>query len=79
MTELCATRMVDYANRAYLMENGHVLTAIDLTYVNDDEAKRQATSLGNGRDIELWQGDRRITLLRSRRKVLAGAVSDERR
>jgi hypothetical protein len=65
--------------RAYLMENGHVLTAIDLTYENDDEAKRQAAGLGNGRDIELWQGDRRITLLRSRRKVLAGAVSDERR
>jgi hypothetical protein len=50
--------------RAYLMENEHVLTAIDLPYVNDDEAERQVASLGIGRDIELWQGDRRITLLR---------------
>ena len=61
--------------RAYLMENGHVWTAIDLTCVNDDDAKRQAASLGNGRDIELWQGDRKIALLRSRRKVLAGTFS----
>jgi hypothetical protein len=61
--------------RAYLMENGHVWTAIDLTCVNDDDAMRQAAALGNGRDIELWQGDRRVTLLRSRTKVLAETFS----
>jgi hypothetical protein len=51
--------------RAYLLENGHVWTAIDLTCADDDDAKRQAAALANGRDIELWQGDRRITLLRA--------------
>ena len=61
--------------RAYLLENGHVWTAVDLTCVSDDDAKRQAAGLGNGRDVELWQGDRRVALLKSRRKVLAGAFS----
>lgn len=45
--------------RAYLMENGHVWTAIDLTCVNDDDAKRQAANLSSGHDVELWQGDRK--------------------
>jgi hypothetical protein len=44
--------------RAYLIENGHVWTAIDLTCVNDDDAKRQAANLSSGHDVELWQGDR---------------------
>jgi hypothetical protein len=61
--------------RAYWMENGHVLTSIDLTCVNDDDAKRQAANLSNGHDVELWQGDRRVTLLRLQRRVLAGTFS----
>jgi hypothetical protein len=61
--------------RAYLLENGHTYVAIDLTCVDDGDAKRQAAALGNGRDIELWQGDRRIALLRSRRQVLAETFS----
>ena len=60
--------------RAYLMENGHVWTAIDLTCVNDDDAKRQAANLSSGHDVELWQGDRRVTLLRLRRKSSAYSV-----
>ena len=47
--------------RAYLLENEHVCAAIDLTSV-DDDAKQQAANLSNGRDIELWQGDRRVSL-----------------
>jgi hypothetical protein len=61
--------------RAYLLENGHTYAAIDLTCVDDDDAKRQTANLSNGRDVELWQGDRRIALLGSRRKVLAGSHS----
>ena len=60
--------------RAYLMENGHVWTAIDPTCVNDDEAKRQAANLSSGNDVELWQDDRRVTLLRLRRKSSAYSV-----
>lgn len=60
--------------RAYWMENGHVLTAIDLTCVNDDDAKRQAANLSSGHDVELWQADRRVTLLRLRRRNSAYSV-----
>ena len=55
--------------RAYLMENGRVYVAIDLTCTDDDDAKRQTASLSNGRDIEVWEGDRRVALLRSRKKA----------
>jgi hypothetical protein len=61
--------------RAYLLENGHTYAAIDLTCVDDDDAKRQSLNLSHGRDVEVWQGDRRITLLRSRRNVLAETFS----
>lgn len=66
--------------RAYWMENGHVLTAIDIACLNDDDAKQQAANLSSGHDVELWQGDRRVTLLRLRRKVLVGTFpADEDR
>jgi hypothetical protein len=55
--------------RAYLMENGHVWTAIDLTCDDDDDAKRQTASLPSGRDVELWQGDRKVALLRLRKRA----------
>jgi hypothetical protein len=55
--------------RAYLMENGHVWTAIDLNCVDDDDAKRQIAKLPSGRDVELWEGDRRVALLRLRKRA----------
>ena len=54
--------------RAYLIENGRVYVAIDLTCTDDDDAKRQTANLSNGHDIEVWEGDRRVALLRSRRE-----------
>jgi hypothetical protein len=51
--------------RAYLMENGQTYAAIDLTCVDDDDAKQQTANLSNGRDVEVWQGKRRVGLLRS--------------
>ncbi len=51
--------------RAYLMEKGRVWTAIDLSCVDDDDAKRQVESLLDGRDIELWLHDRRVAVLKS--------------
>jgi hypothetical protein len=50
------------------MDNGRVYVAIDLTCTDDDDAKRQTTNLSNGHEIEVWEGDRRVTLLRSRRE-----------
>jgi hypothetical protein len=35
--------------RAYLMENGQTYAAIDLTCVDDDDAKQQTANLSNGR------------------------------
>jgi hypothetical protein len=56
--------------RAYLMENGHVWTAVDLSCADDDDAKQQTESLLDERDIELWQGDRRVAVLdRMRRGI----------
>lgn len=48
---------------AYLMEQGHVWTAVDLYCTDDADARGKAESLLNGRDVELWQRDRRIALL----------------
>jgi hypothetical protein len=56
--------------RAYLLESGHVSTAIDLTCADDEDAKRQTAFLSNGRDTELWQGDRRVAHFRTRKRVL---------
>jgi hypothetical protein len=50
--------------RVYLMENGHVWTAVDLVCLDDDDAKRKSESLLNDvRDIELWESDRRVAVL----------------
>jgi hypothetical protein len=54
--------------RAYLIENGHVWTAVDLSCADDDDAKQQTESLLGERDIELWQGDRRVALLNRMRR-----------
>ena len=60
--------------RAYLRENGNVWIAIDLNCVDDDDAKRQVAMLPSGFEVELWEGDRRVALLRLRkRRTSAGA------
>jgi hypothetical protein len=55
--------------RAYFIENGQVWTAIDLSCANDDDAIRQTKNLSDERDIELWQGDRRVAVLSDPRRV----------
>jgi hypothetical protein len=52
--------------RAYVMEEGHVWTALDLYCTDDLEARRQAEGLQNGYDVELWEHHRRVTLLVSK-------------
>lgn len=49
--------------RAYLIENGHVSTALDLFCADDDDAKRQMEDLSEDQDIELWQNDRKVAIL----------------
>jgi hypothetical protein len=49
--------------RAYLMENGHVWMA----------------NLPSGHDVELWQGDRKVALLRLRKRSSTEAYSAVRR
>ncbi len=51
--------------RAYLMEQGHVWTAIDLVCTDEREARMQVEELLGDRDIELWQGARKIALLKA--------------
>jgi hypothetical protein len=47
--------------QAYVLgEDGHIKQRIDLTCADDDAAREQAASLGDGRTIELWQSDRKI-------------------
>jgi hypothetical protein len=48
--------------RAYIIGlDGHIIKAIGLYCANDDAAKERAKQLVDGHDVELWQGDRRIT------------------
>ena len=50
--------------RAYLMEQEHVAAAIDFVCADDAAAKVQVEGLLGNRDIELWQGARKVARLR---------------
>jgi hypothetical protein len=55
--------MVGY--RAYIIGiDGHFLRAIELVCPDDETAKEYAKRLVDGCDIELWQGDRKITVFK---------------
>jgi hypothetical protein len=55
---------MDY--RAYfLSESGHIVTFEQIDAVNDEEAIQQAARLKDGRDIEIWHHDRKVTLFRA--------------
>ncbi|MEA2951190.1 MAG: hypothetical protein QOJ96_710 [Alphaproteobacteria bacterium] len=52
--------------RAYIMgRDGHILKSVDLFCENDQAAKEQARKLVVGRDVELWQLDRKISVFLS--------------
>ena len=52
--------MADY--RAYIIGiDGHFLRAIELVCPDDEIAKEYAKQLVNGHDVELWQGERKVT------------------
>jgi hypothetical protein len=48
--------------RAFIIgTDGRFLRAIELACPDDDSAKEYASQLVDGHDVELWQGDRKIT------------------
>jgi hypothetical protein len=56
-------QMQDY--RTYFVgPDGHVQNRVDLRCADDDEAIRLAKQLFDGRDVELWQLDRKIGTFR---------------
>jgi hypothetical protein len=51
--------------RAYVVgSDGHFIAVVELECADDGEALQQARQLVDGHDIELWQRDRRITVLK---------------
>jgi len=53
-------QMADY--RAYIIgTDGQFLRAVELLCPDDDTATEYAKQLVDGHDVELWQGDRKVT------------------
>jgi hypothetical protein len=51
--------------RAYIMgDDGHISKAVDLVLKDDAEALEAAKQLVDGHDVELWERERRIALLK---------------
>ena len=52
--------------RAYIIgQDGRVESRVDLVCSDDDAARQRAKQLVDGRDVELWQGARRIELFKA--------------
>ncbi|MGY0571624.1 hypothetical protein AB8Z38_29985 [Bradyrhizobium sp. LLZ17] len=52
---------MDY--RAY-SQDGHISGVQELDCADDDEAKAKATQMLDRHDLELWQRDRRVAVLK---------------
>ena len=47
--------------RAYIMgPDGHIQSRVDIVCRDEKAAKEQAKQLVDGRDVELWQGARKL-------------------
>ena len=52
--------------RAYLLDDdGHVMSALNLSCLDDDAAADTAKQLADDHDVELWQFDRLVAVLKS--------------
>ena len=70
LTRPRGTKMQEYC--AYIIgPDGHIVTRIDLTCADEDEAKERAVRLVDGQNVELWQGDRRIAEIKRRHQAAA--------
>jgi hypothetical protein len=64
--------MIDY--RAYVLDgNGHIHDRIEFKAAGDPEALTLACRYLDGRDIELWRGDRRVGAIRGSALRTGGA------
>lgn len=55
--------MAEY--RAYILNrNGKITEAADFVRNDDEAAKKHAREVAGGYDVELWQGKRRVALLK---------------
>ncbi|MGY0573721.1 hypothetical protein ACTGJ9_023740 [Bradyrhizobium sp. RDM12] len=58
---------MDY--RAYIMgEDGRIRGVHELDCASDEEAKAKATQMLDGHDLEVWQRDRRVAVLKHHTK-----------
>ena len=54
---------MDY--RAYILnDEGHIIGVHELNCADDDEAKAKAAQMLDGHDLEVWQCERRIAVLK---------------
>jgi hypothetical protein len=52
--------------RAYILnDHGRIFNFAELEADGDDDAKRQARHLQDGFDIEVWQLDRKVAVLKA--------------
>ena len=55
--------MTEY--RAYILNlDGRITEAVDFLSRDDEAAKAHARGLTGGQDVEIWQGKRRVELLK---------------
>ena len=58
--------------RAYLMDDdGHVMSALNLSCLDEDAAADTAKQLADDHDVELWQFDRLVAVFKSSNLVVA--------
>ena len=51
--------------RAYILgSDGHIQNFKQIVSADDDAAIAEAEQLVDGHDVELWQGDRKVALLK---------------
>jgi hypothetical protein len=48
-----------------LDDDGHVMSALNLSCLDDDAAADTAKQLADGHDVELWQFDRLVAVFKS--------------
>jgi hypothetical protein len=49
---------------AYFLEDGHIMSRVEIVAEDDAEATQKARQYLDGHDIEVWQEARKVTLLK---------------
>lgn len=61
----CAEAQASYYRAYVLNDDGQIVDFAQLYAIDDEDAKRQAKHLRDGFDIEVWQQNRKVALLKS--------------